>query len=127
LGQQLDLEDELLEFRRARAELGPLQRWTQAIRQIVLPRYVGQVVIFVDEIDAVRSLPFSTDEFFAGIREFYNRRTDDEELERLAFGWLGVASPWDLIRATGTTPFNIGQWIELRDFTEAEGAPLAGG
>ena len=36
---------------------------------------VGQVVIFVDEIDAVRSLPFSTDEFFAGIREFYNRRT----------------------------------------------------
>src|SRR6266540_2645043 len=61
-----------------RAELGPLQRWMQAIRQIILPRYMGQVVIFVDEIDAGRSLPFSTDEFFAGIREVYNRRMDDE-------------------------------------------------
>jgi hypothetical protein len=127
LGQQLDLEDELLEFRRAHAELGPLQRWMQAIRQLILPRYVGQIVIFVDEIDAVRSLPFSTDEFFAGIREFYNQRTEDEELERLAFCLLGVASPSDLIRDTRTTPFNIGRRIELNDFTEAEAAPLAQG
>src|SRR5215475_5487669 len=127
LGQQLDLEDELLEFRREHAGLGTLQRWMQAIRQVILPRYVGQIVIFVDEIDAVRSLPFSTDEFFAGIREFYNRRTEDGELERLTFCLLGVASPSDLIRDTRTTPFNIGRRIELRDFTEAEAAPLARG
>src|SRR5499426_4609518 len=48
LGQQLDLEDELLDFRREHAELGPLQRWVQAIRQVILPRYMGQVVIFID-------------------------------------------------------------------------------
>ena len=92
-----------------------------------MPYYVGQVVIFVDEIDAVRSLPFSTDEFFAGIREFYNRRTEDEVLGRLVFCLLGVASPSDLIRNTLMTPFNIGRRIELHDFTEAEAAPLAGG
>src|SRR5262245_34511025 len=127
LGQQLDLEDELLEFRREHAQLGPLQGWMQAIRRVILPRYVGQVVVFVDEIDAVRSLPFSIDEFFAGIREFYNRRTEDEELGRLTFCLLGVASPSDLIRDTRTTPFNIGRRIELRDFTEAEAALLARG
>src|SRR5215468_4820196 len=127
LGQQLDLEEELLEFRREHAELGPLQRWMQAIRQIILPRYMGQVVIFVDEIDAVRSLPFSTDEFFAGIREFYNRRTEDEELNRLTFCLLGVATPSDLIRDTRTTPFNIGRRIELTDFSEGEAVPLAQG
>jgi hypothetical protein len=75
------------------------------------------VVIFVDEIDAVLRLPFSTDEFFAGIRELYNFRTEDAELERLTFCLLGVASPSDLIRDTRTTPFNIGQRIELRDFS----------
>src|SRR5438270_8012066 len=32
-----------------------------------------RLVIFIDEIDAVRSLPFSADEFFAAIRESYNR------------------------------------------------------
>src|SRR5205807_4375081 len=127
IGQQLNLEDELEEFWLAHERLGPLQRWMRAISEAVLPRCAGQVVIFVDEIDAVRSLPFSTDEFFAGIREFYNRRTEDAELSRLTFCLLGVATPSDLIRDTRTTPFNIGQRIELADFTERDSLPLAEG
>src|SRR5262249_34215832 len=83
------------------------------------------LVIFIDEIDTVRSLGFSTDEFFAAIRECYNRRTLDPELNRLAFCLLGVASPTDLIRDVRMTPFNIGRRIELTDFTGAEAAPLA--
>lgn len=39
----------------------------------------------MDEIDTVRSLPFSTDECFAAIRECYNRRTEDPEFNRLTF------------------------------------------
>ena len=127
IGQQLDLEDELEDFWLDHERLGALQRWTRAMREIVLTRYTGRVVIFVDEIDAVRSLPFSTDEFFAGIREFYNRRTEDPELARLTFCLLGVATPSDLIRDTRTTPFNIGQRIELSDFNEREAIPLAEG
>lgn len=126
-GQQLDLEDELEDFWVEQERLGAMQRWMRAIREVVLARYKGRVVIFLDEIDAVRSLPFSTDEFFAGIREFYNRRTEDPELERLTFCLLGVATPSDLIRDTRTTPFNIGQRVELRDFNEREAAPLAEG
>src|SRR5262245_25116494 len=127
IGQQLQLEDEIEEFWLNHPRLGPLQCWMSAITEVVLPRYPGRLVIFVDEIDAVRSLPFSTDEFFAGIREFYNRRTEEPELERLTFCLLGVATPSDLIRDTRTTPFNIGQRVELNDFTEAEAAPLAQG
>src|SRR5262245_10971943 len=127
MGQQLELEDELEEFWDGNRKLGPLQRWMHAVRRVALPRYTGPVVIFVDEIDAVRSLPFSTDEFFAAIREFHNRRTEDEELKRLTFCLLGVASTSDLIRDTRTTPFNIGLRIELYDFTESEAAPLARG
>jgi tetratricopeptide (TPR) repeat protein len=126
-GQQLDLEDELEDFWLEHERLGPLQRWMRAVREVVLERRQGRIVIFVDEIDAVRSLPFSTDEFFAGIREFYNRRTEDPELARLTFCLLGVATPSDLIRDTRTTPFNIGQRIELTDFDEREAAPLAEG
>lgn len=127
LGQQLDLEDELFEFWQQHLQMGPLQRWLRAVREVVLQRYFAPIVIFIDEIDAVLSLPFSTDEFFAGIREFYNFRTEDVTLEGLAFCLLGVASPSDLIRDTRTTPFNIGQRIVLRDFTEAEAMPLAAG
>jgi WD40 repeat protein len=127
MGQQLELEDELIEFWVGQRHLGPLQRWMRAIREVVMPRYLGRVVIFVDEIDAVRSLPFPTDEFFAAIRECYNRRAEDQELMRLTFCLLGVAAPSDLIRDTQTTPFNIGQRIELHDFTGDEAAPLTAG
>jgi WD40 repeat protein len=127
MAQQLGFEDELEEFWDSHSVLGPLQRWMQAVRRVVLPRYPSRVVIFIDEIDAVRSLPFSTDEFFAGIREFYNHRTEDPELERLSFCLLGVAAPSDLIRDTRMTPFNIGQRIELHDFSEAEAQVLAFG
>jgi hypothetical protein len=127
LGIQLDREDELEAFWGENLHIGPLQRWMRALREVVLPNCAGRLVIFVDEIDAVRSLRFSTDEFFAGIREFYNRRPEDPELNRLTFCLLGVATPSDLIRDTRTTPFNIGQRIELTDFTELEAAPLATG
>lgn len=127
IGEQLDIEDELDDFWIAHERLSPLQRWMLAIREVVLKKFSGPVVIFIDEIDAVRSLPFSTDEFFAGIRELYNRRTEDPHLERLAFCLLGVATPSDLIRDTRTTPFNIGERIELTDFTEQEAEPLAAG
>ncbi len=127
MAQQFDMEDELLDYWRAHMAMGPLQRWLQAVTRIILPNSRGSVVFFIDEIDAVLSLPFSTDEFFAGIRELYNFRTEDPALDRVTFCLLGVASPSDLIRDTRMTPFNIGQRIELRDFTAEEAAPLAAG
>lgn len=123
----LDLEDEFDAHWEEHPELGPLQRWTAAIENIVLKRWNGKVALFIDEIDCVRSLRFSTDEFFAGIRELYNRRSYKPDLHRLAFCLLGVASPSDLVKDPHTTPFNIGRRIELTDFTEQEAAPLAAG
>jgi len=127
MGSQTNLEDQLLDFWDERKLLSPLQRWMTALCEIVLPRHPAPLTVFIDEIDAVRSLPFQTDEFFAGIRELYNRRTRQPELERLTFCLLGVATPSDLINDPHTTPFNIGRRIELNDFTETEAAPLTQG
>lgn len=127
LGRQTRLEDELEDYWRANDRLSPVQRFVNGLREIVLAHQTGSVVIFVDEIDNVRSLPFSTDEFFAAIRECYNRRTEDGVFRRLTFCLLGVAAPTDLIRDTRITPFNIGRRIELNDFTVTEAAPLAQG
>src|ERR1700686_4169133 len=122
-GREYELEEAWLRF----PQLGPMRRFMRAITDSVLPGLNDRAVVFVDEIDAIRSLPFSTDEFFAGVRECYNRRSQDPEFERLAFCLLGVASPSDLIRDTRMPPFNIGRRIELTDFTDAEAAPLAAG
>jgi hypothetical protein len=128
VGQQLCVEDELDDIWLKHESLGPLQRWMDSVREIAMSsRFHHQIVIFIDEIDVVRSLSFSTDEFFAGIRELYNRRAQEPELRRITFCLLGVATPSDLIRDTRTTPFNIGRRIELSDFTQEEAAPLAQG
>ena len=127
LARALELDDELEEFWLRNERLGPLQRWMAALREVVLPNVPGSIVLFIDEIDAVRSLPFSADEFFASVRECYNRRSEDPDYTRITFCLLGVATPGDLIRDTRTTPFNIGRRIELTDFTGTEARPLAAG
>lgn len=137
LAHQLGLEEELEAYWTQHTQLGPCRRFFAAIEDVVLPWLdvpgnganpgARPLVLFVDEIDVVRSLPFSTDEFFAAIRECYNRRADDARLERLTFCLLGVGAPSDLIRDTRMTPFNIGRRIELNDFTAEEARPLAQG
>ncbi|MCI0746447.1 MAG: AAA-like domain-containing protein [Verrucomicrobia subdivision 3 bacterium] len=127
IGRQLRLEDPLEAFWSGHQRISPVQRFCVALRDVVLPQVAGPLVIFVDEIDVVRSLPFSMDEFFAAIRECYNRRAEDPEFGRITFCLLGVATPSDLIRDTRITPFNIGQRIELNDFTAEEALPLANG
>ena len=125
-------EEELFAFWKTHKELGAMQRFVAALRRVLLNpqtpmQAVQDLVIFIDEIDAVRSLPFSADEFFAGIRECCNRNAQDADGGRLTFCLLGVATPSDLIRDTRVTPFNIGHRIELHDFTPEEAAPLAEG
>lgn len=127
IGRRLGFEEELEDYWDEHEHLGPLQRWMQALQEVVLVREPRRVVIFVDEIDFVRSLPFPTDEFFAGIRACYNQRAQDPELNRLTFCLLGVATPTDLIQNVHTTPFNIGKCVVLTDFDGREAAPLIEG
>lgn len=138
LGWQLDLEESLEKFWMAHQGLGPAQRFFRALREVVLAAIAAsdaknnapnarRLAVFVDELDVVRSLPFSTDEFFAAIRENYNRRAEDALLNQLTFCLLGVATPSELIQDSRVTPFNIGQRIELEDLALEDLAPLSRG
>jgi WD40 repeat protein len=127
IGERLGMEDDLIAHWRSQTLIGPMQKWVNAIRKVVLPRFRGPLVVFIDEIDAVRSMTFSTDEFFAGIRECYNLRDEDPQMQRLTFCLLGVAGISDLIRDTRTTPFNIGRRIDLNDFADEEALTLKDG
>lgn len=127
MAQELDLETELREFWQLPMRSGPLERWMRALREIFLPRLPQSLVIFLDEVGAVCSLPFSLDEFFAGIRSCYNHRSVSSELKRLTFCVCGAATPAELIRDSRMAPFNVGKRIQLRDFTESEARLLSCG
>ncbi len=101
-----------------------LARWQSFLREVVLKELPGNVVIVMDEIDSVRAFNFSTDEFFASIRACYNARSRDDAFDRLTFCLVGSATPADLISDPRLTPFNIGERIQLRDFTLEESLSL---
>ncbi|MEM9509564.1 MAG: CHASE2 domain-containing protein [Cyanobacteria bacterium P01_E01_bin.35] len=110
-----------------REDLSPVQRLGEFIETVLLTQRDRQIVIFIDEIDSVLSLNFATDEFFALIRNCYDKRAIKPEYNRLSFVLLGVATPSDLIQDENATPFNIGKAIELKGFQIEQSAALAQG
>ncbi|MFY0534842.1 AAA-like domain-containing protein [Nannocystis pusilla] len=100
--------------------LTPVHRWYRYLRNELIDRTDAPIVVFIDEVESVLALPFSSDDFFASIRSAYNLRAEDPAYERLTFCLLGVAAPADLISNSVRTPFNIGREIRLEDFSRAE-------
>lgn len=127
IGRSLALRKEFLTYWSEHERVSPMQRLFGVLRDVALEKLHKPLAVFLDEIDATRSLPFPADEFFAGIRECYNRRVQDPALSRLTFCLLGVAVPSDLINSPASTPFNVGERIYLRDFSLEEAMTLASG
>ena len=116
-----------------REDISAVQRLSQFIEEVLLVE-VGKdndspqkIIIFIDEIDSVLGLDFPVNDFFAFIRSCYNQRGINPEYQRLTFAFFGVATPSDLMDDIQTTPFNIGQAIQLEGFKEHEAQPLLQG
>ena len=124
--EQLMLDTDVEEWWEANDNVGVTQRLSNFFQDVLLEEVTSGVVVFVDEIDTTLSLDF-TDDFFAAIRYLYVARAQDDQFERLSFVLIGVATPGDLIRDSRRTPFNIGQRLDLTDFTVDEAMPLAEG
>ncbi|MBW4569998.1 MAG: AAA-like domain-containing protein [Tolypothrix carrinoi HA7290-LM1] len=107
--------------------LSPVQRLSKFIETVLLKSISENIVIFIDEIDSILSINFNLDDFFAVIRDCYNRRADQFIYKRLTFALLGVSTPSDLIGDKRRTPFNIGRAIDLSGFQLEEAQPLATG
>ena len=105
-------------------EISPTKRLEKFFSELLLPNIAQNIVIFIDEIDSILSLNFSTDDFFAFIRSCYQRRAIDSNYERINFAFFGGATPSNIIQNKLITPFNIGQSIQLDGFQIDEVNPL---
>jgi hypothetical protein len=123
LRQQFDIDKWWAE----RGLLSEVLRFSIFIEEVLLELIPQNIAIFIDEIDSVLSLPFSSDDFFALIRECNDRRANNLIYRRLTFTLLGVTTPSDLMRDRQRTPFNIGRSIDLTGFRLDEAEPLIQG
>ena len=127
-GLQLTEKVKLKSWWEEHQDLSLVQQLNFFITDVVLKEVEAEkIFIFIDEIDSIISLDFSTDDFFALIRYFYNARAENKQFNRLSFALFGVATPNDLIQDNTRTPFNIGKAIELTGFTTEEAKPLVSG
>ncbi|MFN9630536.1 MAG: AAA-like domain-containing protein, partial [Cyanobacteriota bacterium] len=107
--------------------LSPVNRFEEFIDKILLTHITGAIVIFVEEVDNLLSLSFDTDGFFGMIRSLHERRTEHPNYQRLSFCFLGVATPYDLIRDQNRSAFNIGHAVELTGLDRRDAKPLLAG
>lgn len=105
--------------------LSAVERFYEFVDEVLLPQTTQRLVLFVEEVDNLLSLKFDTDGFFVLIRSLYERRAEKPDYKRLTFVFLGVATPYDLIRGKQHSSFNIGHAVEMAGFELDEAAPLA--
>jgi tetratricopeptide (TPR) repeat protein len=104
---------------RALEEIEPNLEYDRHLRQILREAKDRRIIIVLDEIDSLISVPYS-DTVFAQIRSMYFSRINHPEYQNLTYALSGVAEPTDLIKDKNISPFNIGEKIYLDDFTFVE-------
>ncbi|MEO1589969.1 MAG: CHASE2 domain-containing protein [Cyanobacteria bacterium J06632_22] len=105
-----------------------LQQLSNFIDTVLLPYCCDRnIIIFLDEIDSLQHLPFSTDDFFAWIRSCYNQRALKTNYRQITFALFGVTTPRHLIQDPHRTPFNVGTHIWLQGLRRTEATPLLTG
>ncbi|MEO0847118.1 MAG: CHASE2 domain-containing protein [Cyanobacteria bacterium J06648_1] len=118
LGFNLVGKLKLKEWWLSHQDISLIQKLNAFIVDVLLVEYSDRkLVIFIDEIDSIFGLPFSTDDFFTFIRFCYNQRAIFPVYRRINFAVFGVATPSSLIENSNRTPFNIGKSIQLDGFS----------
>jgi WD40 repeat protein len=120
IGKPLNLNQQLLAKWAEDQHFGSMARFINTINDVLLPNLSQPLVVFIDEIDFVRALPFNADEFFVGLRSCYNERAEDPHYEKLTFCLVGTSTPSQLVADVSITPFNIGTEIRLTDFARQD-------
>ncbi|MCK6542312.1 AAA-like domain-containing protein [bacterium] len=116
LGVIGNIENDIDQIRRK--SLSPHSEYYRCLK-LILNKINCELVIILDEIDALKSISYS-DNIFAQIRSTYFSRTNFPEFERLTYVLSGVVEPTELIKDKNKSPFNIGEKIYLDDFTKSE-------
>ena len=111
------IESKIDELRRL--ALPPHKEYSRCLK-VILDCFKGDLVVILDEIDALKSIKYS-DNIFAQIRTtYFQLRTNSDDFNRLTYVLSGVIEPADLIKDKNKSPFNIGEKIYLDDFSKSE-------
>lgn len=117
--RQLRLKVDLQAWWQDKAILSYRQRLVEFYVEIVLQNVSEPVVVFIDQVQCVASLPFAG-HLLASIRAAHNARTTDPEFSRLTFALIGECDPRALTEDPELSPFSVSREILLDDFARKD-------
>ncbi|HKP53619.1 MAG TPA: AAA-like domain-containing protein [Chloroflexia bacterium] len=120
---RLKLEDRVAEFWARRGS--NIRRCSRYMEEHILPAVDGSLLLAMDEVDRVFDTEFRTD-FFGMLRGWHNERAALEIWQQVDLALVTSTEPYQLIENLNQSPFNVGENLDLEDFTRAQVADLNG-
>jgi AAA domain-containing protein/TIR domain-containing protein len=114
LSDVLEMEDQTARY--WSDQLGNGQRCTRYVGRYILHELGSPLVLAMDEVDSIFESPFRSD-FFGMLRHWHNSRAVHAVWKRLDLVLVTSTEPYQLIENLNQSPFNVGEVIELTDFT----------
>ena len=129
---ELDLPDKLDEY--WNMPLGNSQRCSRYVSRHLLAQLQQPLVLAMDEVESIFDTEFRSD-FFGMLRTWHNNRATDQIWKKLDLALVTSTEPYQLIENLNQSPFNVGEVIDLQDFTpeqvthlnQLHGTPLTPG
>lgn len=118
---ELEMEDRVEEY--WSSPLSNNQRCTRYMQRYLLKELGSPLVMAMDEVECIFDTDFC-DDFFGMLRSWHNNRAISPIWKRLDLALVTSTDPYLLITNLNQSPFNVGQMIELTDFTPEQVADL---
>ena len=100
-------------------------RCTRYLQRYLLKEISGPLVLAMDEVESIFDTPFRTD-FFSMLRSWHNSRQPGTVWKKLDLVLVTSTEPYQLISDLNQSPFNVGEVVELGDFTSEQVHQLNG-
>lgn len=122
IGDALDIPDDTGKYwnRRGRSNITTC---TSYMTQHILPHVSTSLILAIDEVEHLLTSPFRSD-FLAMLRAWHNSRAFDENMAKMSLILSSSMEPYLLMENIHQSPFNVGQRLQLDDFTNDEVAEL---
>lgn len=115
LSWEFEIEDRTEEM--WKIPLGHVQKTTNYLQRHLLKEIKDvQVLLAMDEVERMFGSPFRSD-FFSMLRSWHNNRARGGDWSRLNIALVTSTEPYQFIADLNQSPFNVGQVVELGDFT----------
>jgi len=115
LSWEFEIEDRTEEL--WKIPLGYVQKTTNYIQRHLLKEMPDvQILLAMDEVERMFASPFRSD-FFSMLRSWHNNRARGGDWTRLNMALVTSTEPYQFIADLNQSPFNVGQVVELVDFT----------